>query len=96
MKAKGVVPLLPSATLTSLMRIVGPEVALLDTGEAVARRVDSLLPAVHADAASGELRWYSSGEIRQMNDIGSRLWGGVIAALPLIEHDGGDDTTQNG
>lgn len=80
----------------TLARIVGPGVTLLDTGEAVARRVDSLLPAAHPDAAAGSLRWYSSGEISQMNDIGSRLWGGAIAALPLIEHDGDDDLTQNG
>ncbi len=71
----------------ALARIVGPDVVLLDTGEAVARRVDSLLPAAIPGAPTGSLRWYSSGKIAQMNDIGSRLWGGAIAAEALIEHD---------
>lgn len=73
----------------TLARIVGPEIVLLDTGEAVARRVDSLLPAAAANAASGSLRWYSSGDPRQMNRIGSGLWGGAITADPLAEADDG-------
>lgn len=72
----------------ALAQIVGPDVVLLDTGEAVARRVDSLLPAIDSAAAAGMLRWYSSGELQQMNSVGSRLWGGAISADGLMEDDG--------
>ncbi|WP_293393529.1 glutamate racemase [Nevskia sp.] len=72
----------------ALVQIVGPDVVLLDTGEAVARRIDSLLPAFDSAAAAGSLRWYSSGELEQMNSVGSRLWGGAINAKALIEDDG--------
>ncbi len=60
-----------------LAEIVGPGIILLDTGAAVARRVDSLLPATlaSADRPAAVLRWHSSGDPQQMMTIGSRLWG---------------------
>ena len=69
----------------TLAAIVGPAVALLDTGEAVARRVDSLLPALPASAvpAPAVMRWHSSGAAAQMEAIGSRLWGSPLLAQPL-------------
>ncbi|WP_295681222.1 glutamate racemase [uncultured Nevskia sp.] len=72
----------------ALAQIVGPDVVLLDTGEAVARRVASLLPAVDSAAAAGSLRWYSSGELQQMNSVGSRLWGSAITSDVLVQDDG--------
>lgn len=69
----------------TLAEIVGPAVALLDTGEAVARRVDSLLPVVGASAlpSPAVLRWHSSGDPVRMDVIGSRLWGSPMLARPL-------------
>ncbi|MDP3295490.1 MAG: glutamate racemase [Nevskia sp.] len=71
-----------------LAQIVGPDVVLLDTGEAVARRVDSLLPVVDSAPAAGTLRWYSSGALPQMNRVGSHLWGSAITADALVEAHG--------
>lgn len=72
----------------TLADLVGPGVTLLDTGEAVARRVDSLLPAAPALASAGGLqpaarRWYTSGDPGQISAVGSRLWGAPLAAQPL-------------
>ena len=66
----------------ALAEVVGAGVTLLDTGEAVARRVDSLLPPREAAVAgaSGRLRCWTSGTPAQMAAVGSRLWG---AALPV-------------
>ena len=75
-----------------IQQVVGSEVRLLDTGEAVARRVESVLAG---DGGSDDLRadrigrggveWFSSGTPQHMQAIGSRLWGLpiVASALPL-------------
>ena len=69
----------------ALAEVVGPQVALLDTGEAVARRVASLLraPPVSAMPQPAVMRWHSSGGLDQMEIVGSRLWGAPIQARPL-------------
>ncbi len=68
----------------TLAAIVGPAVALLDTGEAVARRVDSLLPPrASAVPTSAVMRWHSSGALGQMEIVGSRLWGSPLLAQPF-------------
>ena len=71
-----------------IQRVVGPEVILLDTGEAVARRVESMLTAngedLRADRVGpGSVEWFSSGAPRHMEEIGSRLWGLPLAAAQL-------------
>lgn len=69
----------------TLAGIVGPAVNLLDTGEAVARRVDSLLQPVGASGLppSTVSRWYSSGRPAQMEAVGGRLWGVPFMAQAL-------------
>ena len=65
--------------------IVGPQVRVLDTGEAVARRVASFVnEAPSADVRATAIDWYSSGDPSQMRDVGAALWGSPInvAALP--------------
>lgn len=71
------------ATLADLL---GPDVRLLDTGEAVARRVASLLQReglLAAPDAVGGIDWFTSGEPAMMIDVGTRLWGSPLRALPL-------------
>lgn len=71
-----------------IQRVVGPMVSLLDTGEAVARRAESLLTANGEDLRAereepGGVEWYTSGTVAHMETIGGRLWGLPIAASVL-------------
>ena len=69
-----------------IVDIVGPQVALIDTGAAVARRTAALLAEddlANAAGHPGTLRWYSSGDPAIMEAIGSRLWGQPLAAVAL-------------
>jgi glutamate racemase len=75
-----------------LQTIVGAEVRLLDSGEAVARRVVQVLSGAAGEGsedlraervAAGEVEWFSSGLPRHLQTIGSRLWGLPIAAASL-------------
>ncbi|MBA4286331.1 MAG: glutamate racemase [Xanthomonadaceae bacterium] len=70
----------------TLADIVRTGVTLLDTGEAVARRVDSLLPpaSVVIGVPTAARRWFSSGDPMQMEAIGGRLWGASLRAQPLV------------
>jgi glutamate racemase len=67
--------------------VVGTEVRLLDTGEAVARRVESLLLRdglrATAGSAAGEVEWYTSAAPEHLERIGGRLWGRLLAARSL-------------
>jgi glutamate racemase len=71
-----------------LQRIVGDEVALIDTGAAVARRVRDVLlanDALRVDAM-GEERFWTSGDVAlAQHVIGEYLWRRpvVIGALPV-------------
>jgi glutamate racemase len=70
----------------TLVDIVGPDVRLLDTGEAVARRVETLLARESlqtSSAASGRIDWYTSGEPATMAVAGARLWGAPVSARTL-------------
>ncbi|HAF45829.1 MAG: glutamate racemase [Sideroxydans sp. GWF2_59_14] len=62
--------------------VVGDEVALIDTGAAVARelkrRVDVELPMRTLDTARGTVTFYTSGEAEQATRIMSVLWGNVV------------------
>jgi len=73
-----------------IQQVVGPEVKLLDTGEAVARRVESVLKGegngedLRADRLGpGEVEWFTSGAPQHLKTIGSRLWGLPIVASAL-------------
>jgi glutamate racemase len=77
---------------STIASIVGPEIVLLDTGEAVARRSASLLAreGLAGDSMSpGIIRWFTSGDPAQMCEVGSRLWGAPIAAAPLPDSNAG-------
>ncbi|MBL6750206.1 MAG: glutamate racemase [Nevskia sp.] len=67
--------------------VVGADVRLVDTGEAVARRVESILEreGVRAPpgAAAAAIRWFSSAAPAHLEQVGGRLWGGPIQACAL-------------
>jgi len=77
-----------------IQQVVGAEVKLLDTGEAVARRVEQVLAGgsaadganedLRGDAAGqGAVEWFTSGTPQHLQTVGSRLWGLPIAAASL-------------
>ena len=74
-----------------IQQVVGSEVKLLDTGEAVARRVEGVLAGngaggedLRADRVGrGGVEWFTSGAPQHMQTIGSRLWGLPIVASAL-------------
>ena len=73
----------------ALTDLLGPGVRLLDTGEAVARRVASLLDreGLRAPAGSvGAIDWFTSGDPDRMIAVGSGLWGAPLMArsFPII------------
>ena len=60
-----------------IQAVAGPQVHLLDTGAAVARRTRDLLEreGLVRHQGQGRVDWYTSGQPQIMNDVGSRLWG---------------------
>ena len=65
--------------------LVGPDVRLIDTGEAVARQVVRRLPAAasHAGAQAPSERFWSTGDLVAARRIVSQLWGRpVTVAAP--------------
>jgi len=72
--------------LAPLIReVVGTEITLVDTGQAVARqlkhRILTELPVRHPGAAPAQ--FFSSGDAAQASRIMSALWDSTIAAQPL-------------
>jgi glutamate racemase len=68
-----------------LAELVGPEVALIDTGAAVARRTRELLD-VHGllhMAGTGQERFWSSGDLATAQRVMSSLWGKPVTAGSL-------------
>jgi glutamate racemase len=67
--------------------VVGPEVRLLDTGEAVARRVEAVLEqeGLRRRAGPGALEFFTSGSVAHFTQIGGRLWDAPLAARALPE-----------
>ena len=64
--------------------VVGPSVSLLDTGEAVARRVVGVLDEQRLRAArnsSGRIEWFTSGSPDLMRRVGSALWGAPVEGV---------------
>lgn len=62
---------------------VGPGIALLDTGPAVARRTATLWsaeqPAAAFASSTGTLRFFTSGEPQAVAAVASQLWGAAIS-----------------
>jgi len=69
-----------------ISEVVGPDIALVDTGAAVARqlhsRIQAELPARTPDIAA-TVRFWSSGDAAQASRIMSVLWGEEVAAQRL-------------
>ena len=67
-----------------LAEIVGPNVTLIDTGEAVARQLVRRLPPeiVAASAAPAEQFW-TTGDARAAQRIMSQLWGRLVAVATV-------------
>jgi glutamate racemase len=74
-----------------IQEVVGAGVQLIDTGAAVARRVESLLereglwtpPGTVAPGAAPRIQWYSSAAPAHLEQVGGRLWGAPIVAQSL-------------
>lgn len=67
-------------------RLAGPTVRVIDTGEAVARRLQQLLATqalLNPAAAGGSLRLMSSGTLESQAELFSRLLGEPVAVEPL-------------
>lgn len=67
-----------------IAKIVGPEVRLVDTGEAVARQLLRRLPSAvpSTDAVPSE-RFFSTGDLATATRIMSQLWGRTVPVGPL-------------
>jgi len=59
--------------------LVGPEVRLIDTGEAVARQVVRKLPAAAKSGEAHTERFWSTGDLAAARRITSKLWGRAVA-----------------
>ncbi|MFZ5591240.1 MAG: glutamate racemase [Bacillota bacterium] len=62
----------------TVQKICGPEVKLIDTGQAVARQVERVLKQhdlQHTAAASGRELFYTSGDPEAVGKVISTLWG---------------------
>lgn len=74
--------------LAPLIReIAGRDIALIDTGEAVARQLQRRLLAELPNRAAGDgsAQFYTSGDPEHAGRIISALWGRQVAAQPLPE-----------
>lgn len=68
--------------------VAGANVNILDTGTAVARRCAALLEQeklLATDSAVDTVEWFTTGDVAQLQRVGSRLWGEPIRgqALPM-------------
>lgn len=68
-----------------IQSVVGPGVKLIDTGEAVARRVESVLDreGLRSPGPGGTVEWFTTAAPAHMDAVGGRLWGAPIAAGSL-------------
>lgn len=70
-----------------ITELVGPDVVLIDTGAAVARRCVAVLAQnglLAAEAGRGTQHWYSSGEPAHMERIGARLCGQSLQVAAML------------
>lgn len=67
--------------------VVGPEVTLLDTGAAVARRAVSLLQGERLATpagGNGGIRCYTSGDPQQVAETAAQLWGSALSVERMV------------
>ena len=72
--------------LAALIRdVVGPNIILIDTGEAVARQLQRRIATELPDRASGDAsaQFFTSGDAMQASRIMSTLWSGEVTARRL-------------
>ena len=64
----------------ALLGALGPGVAIVDSGPAIARRLSQVLGAAGLEAApgSGSLRVWTTGEPGAVKPVVDRLWGGML------------------
>jgi glutamate racemase len=69
----------------ALARAFGPEVRLVDSGEAIARRAEHLLrqAALLAGGEEGSLELFTSGDPERVRRVVERLWGHPVGVRPL-------------
>ncbi len=68
--------------------LLGPGVSVINTGEAVARRLQHLLDEaglLNPGIAAGDVHFLSSGNGEQQRPLISRLWGEEVEVSPLVE-----------
>jgi len=63
----------------AITEIVGPDVRLIDTGEAVARQVVRRLPPATVSDEAPTARFWSTGDLVSARRIVSQLWGRLVA-----------------
>ena len=67
-----------------IAQLVGPAVALIDTGDAVAKQVVRRLPPTAAlGAATPEERFWTTGDLTAARRIVGQLWGGAVSVNAL-------------
>ena len=69
-----------------IKQIAGPDIAIVDTDDAVARRLGSVLEEkdlLKNDKAPGEITFYSSGDLSVQQKLISRCWGKEVDVLSL-------------
>jgi glutamate racemase len=67
-----------------LAELVGPNVTLIDTGEAVARQlVRRLPPELVATSTAPTEQFWTTGDARAAQRIMSQLWGRLVAVATL-------------
>ena len=69
----------------AIRKIVGEDVSVLDTGEAIAVELKRQLERSQqlAVEGSGKVSFFSSGDIESVEPMMSRLWGRVVQVQPL-------------
>jgi glutamate racemase len=76
--------------LPLIQRLVGPQIAVIDTGAAVARQLERQLH-LHGLAAPGPapgpIRFFTSGDPAQQQPLFARLWGAPVEVEPLAPQD---------
>ena len=73
----------------TIQRIAGADVTLIDPAEAVARELVRRLSEAHTlrdttTTAQGKVRFFTSGDVPQVQAVVSHLWGDACTVEPLV------------
>ena len=72
----------------TIQRIAGADVTLIDPAEAVARELVRRLSEAHTlrdtTTAQGKVRFFTSGDVPQVQAVVSHLWGEACTVEPLV------------